>query len=281
MTCLPNRVFILPSGPKEMNSISKKALDGDRDLFTYLPTQDTESEVHSVTTVSPMNMPNHRPILKGLLLHEHLLTRDFQGDQHFFKKDGSVVGDPTMPGFISAPNAGDTVTQIVAHKDAPAFSDIATTATEPATSPLTTYSPTTPGPPVSLPLKKSPKEKMKDSGDLEPTTDSLTTQVTPYSRGPGIPVAILSSKERYFPIDATPGPFSTIMKKDQAREKLNPDHLISKLPSSFQEEDPSSASTTVITTIITTMQTSGQCVDAVFWPSNVVHKKKGFCVITG
>uniref|UniRef100_A0A3B3XBL3 Seizure related 6 homolog a n=1 Tax=Poecilia mexicana TaxID=48701 RepID=A0A3B3XBL3_9TELE len=225
-----------------MNSISKKALDGDRDLFTHLPTQDTESEVHSVTTVSPMNIPNHRPILKGLLLHEHLLTRDFQGDQHFFKKDGSVAGDPTTPGFVSAPNAGDAVTQIVAHKDAPAFSDIATTATEPATSPLTTYSPTTPGPPVSLPLKKSPKEKMKDSGYLEPTTDSLTTQVTPYSRGPGTPVAILSSKERHFPID-----------------KTNPDHLISKLPSSFQEEDPSSASTTVITTIITTMQTSGQC----------------------
>lgn len=264
MTCLPNQVFILPSGPKEINSISKKALDGDRDLFTHLPTQDRESEVHSVTTVSPMNMPNHRPMLKGLLLHEHLLTRDFQGDQHFFKKDGSVAGDPTMPGFVSAPNAGDTVTQIVAHKDAPAFSDIATTATEPATSPLTTFSPTTPGPPVSLPLKKSPKEKMKDSGDLEPTTDSLTTQVTPYSRGPGTPVAMLSSKERQFPIDATNGPFSTIMKKDQAREKLNPDHLISKLPLSFQEQDPSSASTTVITTIITTMQTSGQCVDAVF-----------------
>uniref|UniRef100_A0A3B5L6G3 Uncharacterized protein n=1 Tax=Xiphophorus couchianus TaxID=32473 RepID=A0A3B5L6G3_9TELE len=49
------------------------------------------------------------------------------------------------------------------------------------------------------------------------------------------------------------------MKKDQAREKLNPDHLISKLPSSFQEEDPSSASTTIITTIITTMQTSEPC----------------------
>ncbi|XP_043996602.1 seizure protein 6 homolog isoform X1 [Gambusia affinis] len=246
-------------GPKEINSISKKALDGDRNLFTHLPTQDRESEVHSVTTVSPMNMPNHRPMLKGLLLNEHLLTRDFQGDQHFFKKDGSVAGDPTMPGFVSAPNAGDTVTQIVAHKDAPAFSDIATTATEPATSPLTTFSPTTPGPPVSLPLKKSPKEKMKDSGDLEPTTDSLTTQVTPYSRGPGTPVAMLSSKERQFPIDATNGPFSTIMKKDQAREKLNPDHLISKLPLSFQEQDPSSASTTVITTIITTMQTSEPC----------------------
>uniref|UniRef100_A0A3Q2Q6X7 Seizure related 6 homolog n=1 Tax=Fundulus heteroclitus TaxID=8078 RepID=A0A3Q2Q6X7_FUNHE len=198
-----------------MNSVSKKTLAGDRDLFTHLATQDTESEVHLVTTASPMNMPNHRPILKGLLLHEHLLTRDFQGDQRFFRTDGSVAGDPTMPGFVSAPNAGDAVTQIVPHEDAPAFSDIATTATEPATSPLTTHSPTTPGPPVSLPQKKSAKEKMNDSGNLVPTTDSLTTQVTPHSRGPGTPVASLSSQEKDFLLDATPKPSSTISEKEQ------------------------------------------------------------------
>ncbi|MEQ2221829.1 hypothetical protein ILYODFUR_019612 [Ilyodon furcidens] len=238
-----------------MNSISAKTLDGDRGLLTHLPTQDTESEVYSVTTASPMNMPNHQPILKGLLLHEHLLTRDFQGDQHFFRKDGSVARNPTMPGFVSAPNAGDAVTQIVPHEDAPAFSDIATTATEPATSPLTTHSPTTPGPPVPLPQKKSPKEKMQDSGNLVPTTDSLTTQVTQYSRGPSTPVASLSSRERDSLLDVTPGPFSTIKEK----EKLNPDSLISKIPSSFHEEVTSVASTTVITTTITTMQTSEPC----------------------
>uniref|UniRef100_A0A3Q2NST9 Seizure related 6 homolog n=1 Tax=Fundulus heteroclitus TaxID=8078 RepID=A0A3Q2NST9_FUNHE len=222
-----------------MNSVSKKTLAGDRDLFTHLATQDTESEVHLVTTASPMNMPNHRPILKGLLLHEHLLTRDFQGDQRFFRTDGSVAGDPTMPGFVSAPNAGDAVTQIVPHEDAPAFSDIATTATEPATSPLTTHSPTTPGPPVSLPQKKSAKEKMNDSGNLVPTTDSLTTQVTPHSRGPGTPVASLSSQEKDFLLDATPKPSSTISEKEQ--------------------ESTSTASMTVITTTtITTMQTSGK-----------------------
>ncbi|KAK5623857.1 hypothetical protein CRENBAI_002744 [Crenichthys baileyi] len=242
-------------GPREMNSIRAKTLDGDRGLLTHLPTQDTESEVYSVTTASPMNMPNHQPILKGLLLHEHLLTRDFQGDQHFFRKDGSVARNPTMPGFVSAPNGGDAVTQIVPHEDAPAFSDIATTVTEPATSPLTTHSPTTPGLPVSLPQKKSAKEKMQDSGNLVPTTDSLTTQVTPYSRGPGTPVASLSSRERDSLLDGTPGPFSTIKEKD----KLNPDSLISKIPSSFHEEVTSVGSTTVITTTITTMQTPEPC----------------------
>ncbi|XP_013862274.1 seizure protein 6 homolog isoform X2 [Austrofundulus limnaeus] len=247
-------------GPREMHSISKKALDQDRDLFTHIPTHDSESEAHSVTTVSPMNMPNHQPILKGLLLHEHLLTRDFQGDQHFFWKDGSVAAHPTMPGSVAVPNAGDAVTQIVPHEDAPAFSDIATTATAAATSQLTMFSPTTPAPPVSVPQKKSTKEKAKVSDRVEPTTDSLTTQVMPYSRGN--PVASFSSQGRGLPMDATFVPISAMMEKRQAKEttvknKSSSDHLLSKSPSSSQEEGTSTESTTVI--MATTMQTTEPC----------------------
>uniref|UniRef100_A0A1A8G671 Seizure related 6 homolog a n=1 Tax=Nothobranchius korthausae TaxID=1143690 RepID=A0A1A8G671_9TELE len=238
-------------GPREMNGISKKSQDGNRDLFTHLPTQDTESEVHSVTTISPMHMPNHQPILKGLLLPEHLLTRDFQGDQHFFWKDGSAAAHPTMPGSLSVPNAEDAVTRIVSHEDAPAFSDIATTATAAATSPLTTFSPTTPVPPVSRPQRKSAKEKTKSSTKVELTTHSLTTQVTPFSRGN--PVV-----GKDFPMDATHSPMSTMLDKGQGRDtvtksKTSPDHH-------QQEEGTSTGSTTVITTTtITTMQTSEPC----------------------
>ncbi|XP_037543989.1 seizure protein 6 homolog [Nematolebias whitei] len=248
-------------GPREMHSISKKTLDQDRNLFTHVPTQDSENEAHSVTTVSPMNMPNHQPILKGFHLHEHLLTRDFQGDQRFFWKDGSVAAHPTMPGSVSAPNAGDALTQVVPHEDAPAFSDIATTATAAATSPLTMYSHTTPASPISLPQKKSAKEKTKASDKVEPTTYSLTTQVTPYSRGN--PVASLSSQGRGVPMDATFT--STVMEKGQVREvavknKSSSDHLRSKFPSSSQEQGTSTESSTVITTTtIPTMQTSEPC----------------------
>ncbi|XP_015247570.1 PREDICTED: seizure protein 6 homolog isoform X2 [Cyprinodon variegatus] len=244
-------------GPREKNSIGKTALSGDRDLFTQLPTHDTESEVHSVTTVSPMSMPNHQPILKGLLLHEHLLTRDFQGDQHFFRRDGSVAGYPTMPGFVSAPNSGDAVTQIVAHEDAPAFSDIATTSTEPATTPLTTHFPTTPGLPVSLSQKKS--AKIKDSVNFVPTTDSLTTQVTPYSRGQGYPATPLSQREKDVPLKATTGPSSTIVVEEEVGEKTNPDHLISKFSSPFNKGTSTASTTVITTTTITTMQTSEPC----------------------
>uniref|UniRef100_A0A3B4URY3 Seizure related 6 homolog n=1 Tax=Seriola dumerili TaxID=41447 RepID=A0A3B4URY3_SERDU len=176
--------------------ISKRTLDSERDFFIHSPTQDTESEVYLVTTVSPMNIPNHRPVLKGLLLHEHLLTRDFQGDQHFFRRDGSVAAFPTMPGSVSASDAGDPATQLVPHEDAPAFSDIATTATLAATSPLTTFSPTTPGPSMSLPQKKSSKEKTGGADKVEPTTDTLTTQLGGQkATDTGAPCADLGKRE--------------------------------------------------------------------------------------
>ncbi|KAM4545522.1 seizure protein 6 homolog isoform 1-T3 [Odontesthes bonariensis] len=259
-------------GPRESNSISKRTLDQDRDLFTHVSTQDTESEVHSVTTVSPVNMPNHHPVFKGLLLPEHLLTRDFQGDQRFFRMDGSVAAYPTMPGSVSAPNAGDAVTQIVPHEDAPAFSDVAPTATAAATaaatSPLTTFSITTPAPPMSLPQRRSTKEKIKGSDKVEPTTDSITTQMTPNSGGSGSenkPVGALSSRERNVPRETTEAPISAMMEKGQVgdttlKNKTRPDHLIPKMTSSSQEEGTTTVSTTVITTTtITTMQTSESC----------------------
>uniref|UniRef100_A0A3B4GPT8 Seizure protein 6 homolog n=1 Tax=Pundamilia nyererei TaxID=303518 RepID=A0A3B4GPT8_9CICH len=214
----------------------------DRDLFTHSSTQDTESEVHSITTVSPMNIPNHQPVFKGLLLHEHLLTRDFRGDQHFFRKDGYVAAYPTMP-------------------------DVASTATVAATSPLTTFSPTTPALPVSMPQKKS-KERTRGTDKVDPTTHSLTTQVTPNNRGSdaensGVPPSSsLGSQPQNLgasPEEATSGK----MEKGEASEmalknKTGPGHQLHKLTPASSEKDTTTMSTTVTTTTtITTMQTSG------------------------
>eukprot|EP00064_Thunnus_orientalis_P009044 superscaffoldBa00001121_g9067 len=202
--------------PQESNGINKRTLDPDRDLFTHSSTQDTESEVHSVTTASPMNSPNHRPVLKGLLFHEHLLTRDFQGDQHFFRRDGSVAAYPTMPGSVSASDAGDPVTQLVPHEDAPAFSDIATTATAAATSPLTTFSPTTPRPSTSFPRKTVALDKRSQSRSWSA-----------------------------FPVEATLAPSAMRMEKGEAREttlknKTSPDHLLPNQTSVSQVKEPCS-----------------------------------------
>ncbi|KAM9729487.1 seizure protein 6 homolog isoform 2-T2 [Menidia menidia] len=250
-------------GPTESNGISKRTLDRDRDLFTHSSIHDTESEIHSVTTVSPVNVPNHHPVFKGLLLPEHLLTRNFQGDQHFFRQDGSVAAHPTMPGSLSAPNAGDAVTQVVPHEDAPAFSDVATTATAAATVPLTTFSHTTPAPPMSFPQRKSTKEKMKGSEKVEPTTDSITTQMTPNSGGSGRENKQVASSS--FPMESTIAPTSAVMRKGQVEElapknKTRPDPLLPKITSPSQEEGTTMVSTTVITTTtITTMQASEPC----------------------
>uniref|UniRef100_A0A669C256 Seizure related 6 homolog n=1 Tax=Oreochromis niloticus TaxID=8128 RepID=A0A669C256_ORENI len=185
--------------------------------------QDTESEVHSITTVSPMNIPNHQPVFKGLLLHEHLLTRDFQGDQHFFRKDGSVAAYPTMPGSVSAPNAADLVTQLVPHEDAPAFSDIASTATVAAT---------------------SPGSGGENSG-VHPSS-SLGSQ--PQSLGA-------------FPEEATSGKMEKGEASETAlKNKTSPGHQLHKLTPASSEKDTTTMSTTVTTTTtITTMQTSEPC----------------------
>ncbi|XP_041657498.1 seizure protein 6 homolog isoform X2 [Cheilinus undulatus] len=250
-------VTVRGQGPKEINGISRRTLDPGRDSATM----DTESEIHVVTTASPMNVPNHQPVLKGLLLHEHLLTRDFEGDQHFFRRDGSVAAYSTMPGSASA---GGPVTQLVPHEEAPAFSDIATTAaTVAATSQLTTFSPTTPRPPLSLPEKKSSREKTKEQDQVQPTTDSLTTQVVLLNRGSGD----TSSSQRgrpqslsAIPVEPTPIASSVRMEKDGGRgialrDKTSPDHTLHD-----KDEVTTRMSTSVITTTtITTMQTTEPC----------------------
>lgn len=175
-TCWSTTYTIISSlwtllGPEESSSISKKAVGFNHDAAAL----DTEREFHPVTTASPVNIPHHQPFFKSLLLHEHLLTRDFQGYQHFFQGDGSPGS--TVPGSLSAPDSGDQVTQSVPHEDAPAYSDIATTATAAATSPLTTFSPTTPRPHISVTLKKSAHDWTRREQKMSPTTDSLTTQV--------------------------------------------------------------------------------------------------------
>lgn len=200
-----------------------------------------------------MNIPNHRPVLKGLLLHEHLLTRDFQGDQHFFRRDGSVAAYSTMPGSVSASDSGDPVTQLVPHEDAPAFSDVATTATVAATSPLTTFSPTTPRPPVSLPQKKSSKTKGVEK--VEPTTDSLTTQVTPNNRGsvsenPAVSLSSQRSRPQSWsaaPVEMEKGDTREAALKNKTNPNLTP-----------QEEGTTTTTSTTVITTITTMQTAGR-----------------------
>lgn len=252
--------ILRPTDPKE--SIRTRTLSRNSNS----PTLDSESEVHAVTTVSPVYIPNHQPVFKSLLLHDHLLTRDFRGDQHFFRSDGSVAAYSTMPGSVSASDERDPVTQLVPHEDAPAFSDFATTATEAATSPLTTFSPITPRPPMSLYQKQSSKDGTRGEDKEEPTTGSLTTQVTLNNRrlsGGNAPLDSVSLQkglpQSVVPEEGSPASSSVGMDKGEAREAAGKD----KTSSSHSPTNPTSGTPTTFTTIttnapITTMQTAGR-----------------------
>nr|XP_057932935.1 seizure protein 6-like isoform X2 [Doryrhamphus excisus] len=246
-------------GPKETDGM-RRTLDVNKGHMTHPWTEDTEGEVPRVTTASPINSPDHRPVRQGLGLHEHLLLRDFQGDQRFFRSDGSVAALPTMPG--SAPNAVRPVTHGVPHEDAPAFSDVASTATAAATSPLTTFSSTTPRPLMPL-LQASSGDETRGGDQPMPTTHSLTTQVTP-NNDP----KLTSQTDQPPPWSAVSGPaVSTVRKeKGQAREAPPRDTAKTHQPlpnlpsSSSRTEGGATMSTSVITTTtITTMQASEPC----------------------
>lgn len=171
---------------------------------------------------------------------------------------------PTMPGSVSVSDARGPVTQLVPHEDAPAFSDIATTATAAATSPLITFSPTTPRPPMSFPQKKSSKDKTRGADKVEPTTDSLTTQMAPNKRVSGSennPVASSSSQrsqpQSWSAAETTVAPSSVRMEKGEGRE--TPVNYKTNLTKVSKVEGTTPTSTTVITTTtITVTQTSGR-----------------------
>ncbi|KAL4657306.1 seizure protein 6-like isoform X4 [Arapaima gigas] len=124
--------------------------------------QDRDDRFHSITSGPKASVPYHRPFLKGFLLPEALLTKDFRGDQQFFEDS---EGSPRA-------------THLVPHEDAPAFSDIkATTVTMAATSSMTTSPNAAPLSPILL---KKTEVKWKSSSEVKMTgtTASLTTLVT-------------------------------------------------------------------------------------------------------
>ncbi|XP_077597103.1 seizure protein 6 homolog isoform X2 [Stigmatopora nigra] len=151
------------------------------DHITHPSTPEREGEVQWVTTPLPVNSPDHRPVLKGLQLQKHLLSRDFEGDQGFFLSGGT----PTRAG------PSHPLTQIVPHEEAPAFSEVASTATSAATSSMTTFSPTTPRPLMPL-LHESHQEK---NGNQQKANEApSTTRMFKDKSGPDPPLPNRTSR---------------------------------------------------------------------------------------
>ncbi|XP_037403287.1 seizure protein 6 isoform X2 [Pygocentrus nattereri] len=217
-------------------------------------TSKSNVEAHEVTTSFTPSFPDHRPNLRGLLLHEALLTKDFQGDQRFFKEDGGLEVQPTASGPSSYLEPGDQATHVVPHEDAPAFSDIATTA-------MTTVSPTLPGKLVSMPQKRPSKGRERTAEKLEVTSQALTTPVLPTTTRTNIrqQTSVASSKahlsERKVASKATASSSATAFTK---KEPLRP--AGKSLEGNHTDADEETMTSTIhTTTIISTMRGEGQC----------------------
>ncbi|XP_066551435.1 seizure protein 6 homolog [Amia ocellicauda] len=266
----------------DTNSVSQRSdgaaqMEAER-LGSYATTHDPEheSEMRLATTAPPVNFHNHHPLLEEFI-HETLLKKDFLGQQHFFG-GGDARGVPTQPA-TGARSGGNPSTNLVPHKDAPAFSDIATTATMAATSPMTTVATTAQELPASLARKMEAQDmgRTTEMGLVDVTTDSLTTpviQTTTHLLGNSPPLATPMGEASPGQEKATtatslaPSPPSQSEKSDKTEapvpvteQSIGPASEVSTMTSSSSgDTDEETTTTTIITTtIITTMQTPVPC----------------------
>ena len=122
-----------PEVPRGRPSRQRDPLDSSSDrgrpLYPSPPTRDPEHEVQPFTTVPPVNGPDHRYLPGGPFLPDHLLRREFQGDQRFFSENAAapLAARTTVPGSRAVPgDAGDGAREA---EEVPAFSDVASPAT--------------------------------------------------------------------------------------------------------------------------------------------------------
>ncbi|KAM9455253.1 seizure protein 6 isoform 2-T2 [Clarias gariepinus] len=193
--------------------------------------QDSMREHHEIATTLPPIF-NHQPNMKNILLHESLLTKNFEGDQRFFKDGGRTDAHSVSP-RPSYPEPGDPLwsTHVVPHEDAPAFSDIATTV-------MTTVSPTSPG--KLIPMGQNRPIKRKTEGMVEELGGHATK---PSQTGQQ---RVSPKAEQYARVDFT--------KKDTLSS-------VKGIMGNPVDTDGDTTMTSIIhtTTVISTMREQGQC----------------------
>ncbi|KAF7700968.1 seizure protein 6 homolog isoform X2 [Silurus meridionalis] len=197
-----------------------------QDLKTITSKQATMREPPEIATALPPHF-NNEPQLKSLLLHKTLLTKNFKGDQQFFRNGGHIKAHPTSQRPYSIePKHPLGATYVVPHEDAAAFSDIATTV-------MTTASPTRPGKLVSIgqnrPSKRRIEGKVLEGQLIKATNESRTGQ------------------QRILP-KAEQSPRADFSKKEHQPAEINMDG------------DTTITSTIHTTTVLSTMREQSQCI---------------------
>ena len=215
-------------------------------MFTHSPTPDPEGEAQPFTTAPPLNVPGLHPGLhpglRGLRLQQALLSKDFQGEQHFFS--------PTVPGSYSALEEGGPSTPGVPHEDAPAFSDIATTSTVAGTTPLTP-----PGPTAALALAQKKLSKDRGRGEERGASTTPVTKTAVATGNSHSATGPASEGEDVVETTATATVLTTSVAgaKADGRGVKNNTGVSRKLTPSGEGDEGS-----IVTSTITTMHTTGE-----------------------
>ncbi|KAK1800288.1 hypothetical protein P4O66_000331 [Electrophorus voltai] len=206
--------------------------------------QDSPIGLQEITTALALSLPNHQP---NLGLPEALLTKDFVGDQPFFGEGGEVEDHATPSGRASHAEPRDHTTPVVPHEDAPAFSDIATTA-------ATTTSPTAPGKPASVDHRRPSKGGGRQSAKVELTSPVLMVAGNTAQPSPGQPLDLTRAEAELSEQGAVP-------EQNGSRKKASwrPPEKSMMGKATGADEEETMTSTIVTTTVITTTRATGQC----------------------
>ncbi|XP_035391793.1 seizure protein 6 isoform X2 [Electrophorus electricus] len=213
------------------------------ELRPFTTKQDSPIGLQEITTALPLSLPNHQP---NLGLPEALLTKDFVGDQPFFGEGGEVEDHATPSGRASHAEPRDHTTPVVPHEDAPAFSDIATTA-------ATTTSPTAPGKPASVDHRRPSKGGGRQSAKVELTSPVLMVAGNTAQPSPGQPLDLTRAEAELSEQGAVPEQNGSRKKASQRPPEKS---MMGKATGADEEE--TMTSTIVTTTVITTTRATGQ-----------------------
>ncbi|KAI1893393.1 hypothetical protein AGOR_G00123270, partial [Albula goreensis] len=226
----------------------------------YPPTQDTEREIHLVTTATPFHVPNHHPAL----------FMDFSHHQEPLLKDKDSGGTDWHPPMTPASSSAVRVpsTHLLPQKMPPAFSEItsstasSTMVTPPRIAMVTPH----PELPISLAQGSVLSKNNERSTDTTPSqafnAPPLHDSPAPNGEGPAVQEAVTPSTS------LTPPALTTLARRDggveppepMAEQSTKPASEVAAMTSSSGDVDEETTMTTIITTtIITTTQTPVPC----------------------
>ncbi|XP_052472791.1 seizure protein 6 isoform X2 [Carassius gibelio] len=225
----------------------------------YHTTQDTDRGLPLFTTAPPYSGLDHHPPFKPYPPY------DPRGQSHeqYFQDSGGAAHHPTMPSSNSH-LLQDPSTQLVPHKDAPPFSDVAvprTTTLAPSAAALTQ-------PHVPNFQHKPSAETQRRSMEEPPVSITIASVTTTDVRTSTLPASKQSDRGDVSPtLNNEPKDTTILLKRDKEKASIlkvehgtpGSDVAVKASSMSGDLDEETTTSTIITTTVITTMQAPAPC----------------------